>query len=149
MVRDSERFVEERMAFFRAMESLSLLLDGNNREREAKAEGSVDADFDGIDAMFLELKTTEDVHIRRVSVERGKRKLHFTLSNGILVIGIEDERVLNKVPHPSTPARPQAKFEKADRHHGGRNHADDSDQRLLSACLLADVLAKNARLEIG
>jgi len=148
MVRDSERFVEERIILSRR-NSLPLLVDGNDGEREAEAEGGVDADFDGIDAVFLELEAAEDMHVRRVSVERGEGKLHFTLRDGIFVIGIEDERVLNEVPHPAAPSGPEAELEKTNRHDRRGNHPDDADQCLLSACLLAHILAEDTRLEIG
>jgi len=148
MVRDSERFVEERI-ILSLRNSLPLLVDGNDGEREAKAEGGVDADFDGIDAVFLELETAEDMDVGRVGVERREGKLYFTLRDGIFVIGIEDERVLNEVSHPATPPGPKAELEKTNRRDRCRNHPDDANQCLLSACLLAHILAKDTRLEIG
>jgi len=148
MVRDSERFVEERIILSRR-NSLPLLVDGNDRQREAKAEGGVDADFDGIDAVFLELETAEDMHVSRVGVERGEGKLHFALRDGILVIGIEDERVLNEVSHSAAPPGPKAELEKTNRRDRCGNHPDDANQCLLSASLLAHILAKDTRLEIG
>lgn len=126
----------------------SPLLDRNDRERKAEAELAIDPDLDRIDAVFLKLEPAENVHVRRVSIQGRKGELNLALGNRILIIGIEDQRVLIELPDSAAPSSPQAKLEKPDRHHRGGNDSHNADEGLLPAGLLADVLAENAGLEV-
>lgn len=121
----------------------------NNRQREAEAQLAINLDLDGVDPLAGELNSAEDMHIRGVGIEGRELKKHFAGGNGFLILGIEDRRVLGKFPDSPAPPRPEAKFKKSERNGRGRNHPDDANQSLLATRLLAHILTKDTRLQIG
>ena len=124
-------------------------LDGDDGEREAEAEFAVDLDLDGVEAEAVELESAEDMDIGGVGVEGGEVEVHFAGGDGFLVFGSEDGGLLGEAAGAAAPAGPEAEFEKSERNGGSGDDADDADEGLLSASLLADILAEEAGLEVG
>ena len=124
-------------------------LDREDRQGETEAEFTINLDLDRVDALAGELDSSKDMDIRRVGVEGRELEFHFTSGDRFLVLRIQDRRLLRELPDSAAPAGPEAEFEKAERNRRSGNHADDADQRLLAASLLAHILAEDAGLEIG
>ena len=57
--------------------------------------------------------------------------------------------MLREPTNAATPTGPEAEFEKAERQNRGGDHPDYAHERLLATCLLADIFAEHAGLQIG
>lgn len=124
-------------------------MDGDNRKREAEAKFAVQLDLDGVYAESVELDSAEDMDIGGVGVEGGQVELDLARGHGFVIVGVEDGGLLHEAAGAAAPAGPEAELEKSQRNRGCGDHADDADEGLLSAGLLADILAKHAGLKVG
>jgi hypothetical protein len=123
-------------------------LDLNHRERNSQANFLIEQDLDMVGTVFLELHAAEEMDVRCMGIKIIEAEGDLRLRDRLILLGIIDKALLDKVTTASAPTAPEAEFEKADRQVGSRDRTDDADQSLLTAQFRADILAENRGLQV-
>jgi hypothetical protein len=123
-------------------------LDLNHRERNSQANFIIEQDLDMVGAVFLKLHAAEEMDVRCMGIKIIEAKGDLCLRDRLILLGIIDKALLDKVTTASAPTTPKAEFEKADRQVGSRDRTDDADQSLLTTQFRADILAENGGLQV-
>lgn len=128
---------------------MALCIDLDHRQGNPQADFVIDLNLNMVGAVFLKLHAAKEMDIGGVGVEIGERERNLRLGNGLVFLGIVDEAFLDEVTTATTPACPEAEFEKTNRKVGGRDCPENADQGLLAADFRPHILAENGSLKIG
>jgi len=98
--------------------------------------------------VFLELDSTEEMHIRGMRAQIGKAEGNLRLRNRLILFWIIDEALLDEVTTTATPAGPEAELEERDWQCGRRDSPNHADECLLAANFGPDILAEDCGLKV-
>jgi len=98
--------------------------------------------------VFLELDSTEEMHIGSVRAQIGKAEGNLRLRNRLILLWIIDEALLDEVTAAAAPAGPEAELEEGDGQRGCGDCPDHADECLLAADFGPDILAEDCGLKV-
>lgn len=98
---------------------------------------------------LLELNAAEKMDIRGMGAHVRKIEGYLRLGDRLILLGIIDEALLDKITAAAAPTCPETKFEESYRQRRRGDRTDHADERLLAAEFRADIFAEYRRLQVG
>lgn len=98
--------------------------------------------------VFLELDSTEEMHVGCVCAKIGEAEGNLRLGDCLILLRIVDEALLNEITASAAPAGPEAEFEERDGQRGCGYCPDHTDECLLAADFRTDILAEDCSLKV-